>query len=375
MDRETPTRPLTPEPAALPCGVFLDAPNEVTAPDFGLFRDTLNSHFYPARVESLDRPTGMRDPWLTALHLTLTTIGYVRFGAAASVDPGDLPAYHVNVVLSGTVDSRCGDQQAIASPRVAAVFSPHRHTSLPRWDADAAQLSIKFERTHVEQELAGLLGRPVVKPIGFRLALPVDEGAGRRWMSVLSALLQSADGPRGPAELRHLESLERSLISGLLISQVHSYTELLTSNSAQPAPRAAVDHVAEEIQRTPDRGYTVADLARIAGTSARSLQYAFHEQYGTTPMRYLRQVRLDRSPTSPITGASPTPAASPAPTATASANSPPRPSRRDALPKHATESRSAAHHRARLITKHLVRAIELLCAIGRPRSSDTIAHF
>jgi hypothetical protein len=58
----------------------------------------------------------------------------------------------------------------------------------------------------VEQELAGLLGRPVVKPIDFRLALPVDDGAGRRWMSVLSALLQSAGGPRGTTELRHLKS-------------------------------------------------------------------------------------------------------------------------------------------------------------------------
>jgi AraC-like DNA-binding protein len=45
----------------------------------------------------------------------------------------------------------------------------------------------------------------------------------------------------------------------------------------------------------PDRGNTVADLARLAGISARSLRYAFHGQYGTTPMRYLRQVRLDRA--------------------------------------------------------------------------------
>lgn len=45
----------------------------------------------------------------------------------------------------------------------------------------------------------------------------------------------------------------------------------------------------------PDRGYTLADLARLAGTSARSLQYGFQERYGTTPMRYLRQVRLDRA--------------------------------------------------------------------------------
>ena len=80
MEREPPARRLMPEPTALPCSIFLDAPNEVTAPDFGLFRDTLNSHFYPARVQALDRHAVMREPWLTAVHLTLTTIGYVRFG-------------------------------------------------------------------------------------------------------------------------------------------------------------------------------------------------------------------------------------------------------------------------------------------------------
>lgn len=33
----------------------------------------------------------------------------------------------------------------------------------------------------------------------------------------------------------------------------------------------------------------------MAGLSARSIQYAFQEHYGTTPMRYLRKVRLDRA--------------------------------------------------------------------------------
>jgi AraC-binding-like domain len=172
----------------------------------GLFRDTLNSRFYPAWVESLDRHAVMREPWLPAVDLILTTIGYVCFGATASVDPGDLPAYHVNVVISGTVDSRSGTSRRSRPRGWPPSSAPTGIPRWPRWDADAAQLSIKFERSQVEQELAGLLGRPVVKPIDFRLALPVDDGAGRRWMSVLSALLQSADGPRGTTELRHLES-------------------------------------------------------------------------------------------------------------------------------------------------------------------------
>ncbi len=271
------------EPPRLPCDVFLDAPNEVSEPDFGLFRDTLNRHFYPARIEALDRRPAVREPRVAAVHLSLTTIGYVQPGQTASVDPGDLSAYHVNVALSGSVVSRCGDQETVASPRVAAVFSPRRHTSLPRWDADAAQLSIKFARTRAEEELAGLLGRPVVKPIDFRLALPIDDGPGRRWTSVLSALLQAVDASGGPMHLHHLELLERSLISGLLLSQAHSYSEQLATDAQKPAPQSVLDRAIDEIERAPDRGFTVGDLAKLSGVSARSLQYAFQDRYQISP--------------------------------------------------------------------------------------------
>ena len=283
--------------AVLPvsCTALLDAPNEVPTPDFGLFRDVLNSHFYPADVNALEPSHVMRDPRLSAVHLPRTTIGYVRFGTPASVDPGDLSAYHVNVVLTGSVASQCGDQAAIATPQVAAVFSPDRHTVLPQWDADAAQLSIKFTREIVEQELSHLLGRPVVGRIDFRLAFPVDHGPGRHWLSLLSALLQSSDTPRTGPLTRHLESLERSLVSGLLVSQTHSYTDALSTDPVQRAPRGALARVVEEIGRAPDRNYGLADLAKLAGISARSLQYSFLEQYGTSPMRYLRHIRLDRA--------------------------------------------------------------------------------
>lgn len=173
-------------------------------------------------------------------------------GTTASVDPGDLAAYHVNVALNGRVASRCGDQEAVASPLVATVFSPDRHTSLPRWDG--AQLSIKLTRIRVEEELSALLGRPVVKPIDFQLAFPIDDGAGRRWMSILSALLQAVDVPGDRLHLRHRELLERILIAGLLLSQLHSYTEQLIDDLQRPAPRGALDRVIDEIQRAPDRG-------------------------------------------------------------------------------------------------------------------------
>ncbi len=56
----------------------------------------------------------------------------VRHGDPAR--PRALGAYHVNVALSGSVESWCGKQQVVARPGTAAVFTPREHTVLPRWE-------------------------------------------------------------------------------------------------------------------------------------------------------------------------------------------------------------------------------------------------
>ncbi|WP_375479744.1 AraC family transcriptional regulator [uncultured Jatrophihabitans sp.] len=282
-------------PAPLLMGLFAEQPNEVAVPDFGLFRDVLNSHFYPAAVEPLDPQALMITPRLSAIRLTHTTIGFVRFGVRARVDPGDLHAYHVNVPLRGSVISQCGDQSTVASPAVAAVFSPGKRTVLPVWDADAAQLCIKFDRHVVEREAADLLRRPGERTIDFRLAFPIDSGAGQRWLSLLSTLLNFAKASTTPADAYVVESLERSLICGLLVSQEHSLTRELHGDAGHRNSRTALEPIIEAMESAPDKPLTLADLCRLSSLSARSVQYAFQEEYGITPMRYLRRVRLNHA--------------------------------------------------------------------------------
>lgn len=273
---------------------FLET-NEVSGADFGQFRDVLNSHFYPASVEPLDGQSSLLSPALSALHLRHMTIAYVRFGAAARVDPGDLTGYHVNVPLRGIVLSACGDQRVSASPRQAAVFSPGAHTMLARWEPDATQLCIKLNRAAVEKELAGLLGHSITRPIAFDLGFNLDHRAGQRWTSLLTTLVQHADTARDPGRGGSVvELLERSLLADLVIAQRHSYSEELHGDAVSISNRE-VAQVVELVERAPESPYTVVDLARVAGVSARSLQAAFHRHMGVSPMAYLRQVRLERA--------------------------------------------------------------------------------
>jgi AraC-like DNA-binding protein len=274
--------------------IFLAA-NEVAGADFGQFRDVLNSHFYPARVEPLDQHQALISPALSALHLRHMTIAYVRFGAAARVDPGNLTGYHVNVPLRGIVLSGWGDQRISASPHQAAVFSPGAHTMLARWEPDAAQLCIKLDRNAVETELGGLLGRSVTRPIEFDLGFALDRGAGLRWSSLLTTLLQHGHAARSAGHTGPVvELLERSLLTDLVMAQRHSYSEELNAEAPTISNRE-VAQVVELVERAPESSYTVSDLARAAGVSARSLQASFHKHLGVSPMAYLRQVRLERA--------------------------------------------------------------------------------
>jgi AraC-like DNA-binding protein len=272
-------------------------PNEVAAADFEMFRDILRGHYYPAKVEPLDGPGLLNAPRLSAIELDHLTIGHVRFGTAVSIDAGDLLTYHVDVPLSGVVVSRCGTQEIVATPRRAAVYSPRRHTLVPDWSADAAQLLIKLDRRSVEHELEGLLGRPVADPIQFSMSMPIAEGPGRAWLSTLAGLLDflKEGSALGPVAARHSELLARTLISGLLLSQPHSYSEALYDHAGTVRGDSSVDRVVDVIKASPECTYSLADLCRIASLSARGLQAQFQRRFGMSPMQFLQNERLDRA--------------------------------------------------------------------------------
>lgn len=58
---------------------------------------------------------------------------------------------------------------------------------------------------------------------------------------------------------------------------------------------ARVRRVLELIDSAPGAALTVADLARCAGVSERSLHAAFRRQLGTSPMAYVRRLRLKQA--------------------------------------------------------------------------------
>jgi len=263
--------------------------------DLEVYRGTVNDVYYPARLELTHSNTRLSNARMSAFRLTDITVGIVRFGAEVCIDPGDMGGYHIDLPLSGSVATSCGEQELVATPALAAVYSPGEHTFVKSWGADATQVSIKIDRGALESELARILGRPVDRRICFDIGFDMTAPAGRRWWSTLNILLDTVARPGSipdAALAAQTRYLERALIAGLLATQPHTMTEAIQGTSVEATP-ASLRKVVDLVAAAPGAQYTVGDLAQAAGVGLRQLQKLFRDQFDMSPAVYLRNLRLD----------------------------------------------------------------------------------
>jgi AraC-like DNA-binding protein len=151
------------------------------------------------------------------------------------------------------------------------------------------------EREKISSYCAKLLGRSSVGDVDFDVQSPLDTEAGLSWRRLMDY---------GSAEYGHPESLvrqfpaarqslEQMLITGLLLSHRHTYSDLLRNPQSSAAP-FYVRRAEEFIEAHCSEPLSLADIAAHAGVSARSLQNGFQSFRHMTPMAFLRSLRLQK---------------------------------------------------------------------------------
>jgi transcriptional regulator GlxA family with amidase domain len=89
-------------------------------------------------------------------------------------------------------------------------------------------------------------------------------------------------------------ALHEAVLTGLLHAADYPERESLD----QPVNAwgvTAVYRAIEAMHGRPGYPFTTADLAHVAGCSVRSLQEGFRRHIGLSPVRYLREVRIERA--------------------------------------------------------------------------------
>jgi AraC-like DNA-binding protein len=229
-------------------------------------------------------------------NLSSITVLDLEFGVDTWISCGEeRPYYQVNVLTAGQMDFLHRGSAVASSPGLATVVLPEGEVAIPRWSAGTRFLAFRVDRCALEDALSAALGQEVITQIDFKPAMLTTVGAARTWLRMFSVLAQEVFRPdSGLMQPLLAEPYVHSLMHGLLLAADHSRQSILRSPAnyvASTAIRAAVDIMEAE----PHLPLTLTSLARRCGISSRALQEGFVRHLGTSPMAYLRQLRLRRA--------------------------------------------------------------------------------
>lgn len=233
------------------------------------------------------------DAYYNHAPLSQISINYLEYGAEVSINPGRIADFFLlQLPLQGSAFIQMGKFEGLSKPGLASVLSSDEEINM-RWSADCQQLLVKIDRAAVEQQLTSLIASPLSDPIRFDLLMPGDCCKIASWWRMIHFLIAELEQGQslhttGPA----IASLEQSIITNLLYVQPHNYSQHILHRNTAIAP-VHVIRAEEYMRRNIAETITIDDLARVADVSPRTLHTGFKHFRHTTPMNYLRKIRLE----------------------------------------------------------------------------------
>lgn len=225
-------------------------------------------------------------------------IGRMRYGASVDIDPGRLESFAlIQMPIHGTEVITHGGQTVDSNPDVASVLSPTLPVRICH-GADTEKLFVKIDRDVLERHCRQHLGGELKDPVEFLPAMSLAAPRCLSWVRLMKWLYEEL-GQGSPEGHSVLDSplfaaqVEQMVITTLLLCQPHNYSERLADDGPSIAPYF-VRRVERFVEENAHEALTIGDLAEEAGVSTRSLFAGFRRYRNTTPMQYLKEVRMQR---------------------------------------------------------------------------------
>jgi AraC-like DNA-binding protein len=233
---------------------------------------------------------------VTLQHFALPAVAAVllTYGTPVSVHVTLKTWYAIVFVLRGHNKVHILGQTRNVGPGEAFILSTPEAATM-EMSADLEQFVLRIDRLALERVLRAILDGPLIAPLLFDPVVDLADGSRRYLCEVIQLVVNAAaDGRRALDTVPFANALQSLLLNALLVVQPHSYSSRMLARQFQVAPHC-VKLAEAYIDAHADEAISIARLSEVAGTSARSLHHAFAQFRGVSPMRYLRDIRLERA--------------------------------------------------------------------------------
>ncbi|WP_432544212.1 AraC family transcriptional regulator [Kineococcus sp. SYSU DK002] len=197
------------------------------------------------------------------------------------------------VVHAGSVQVTSRDAGTTATRDDVAMYPLGVPVDFAMRGFDVTTVRLPAERVHrVAEDLTGLPARDV-RFLGITPVSPALERYFRSLTALVGGALRDPDSPLGSPLLA--EDLARTAATAAL----HVFPNTTMTRQHVPGPGstapATIRRAVAHVDANAHRPLPLDEIAAAAGTGARALQDGFRRHLGTTPLGYVRRVRLEHA--------------------------------------------------------------------------------
>jgi AraC-like DNA-binding protein len=220
-------------------------------------------------------------------------VNHLRFSASMRSEIDAVPVFLSLVLLGGGIAFRSGKDYRVLR-RGDSIRYPTDAILQGTW-SDIEVVVVQFPLdVAAEVAEAGFGMSPV--DLRFKTLTPVSPALGRFWGATAGHLyreLRAEDSALGYPLLR--AEMTRMLAAAALSAFPNTTMELAHPPREAYSPPAVVRRAVAFIDANAERAITVSEIATAASVGVRALQQAFARHLDTTPLAYLRRVRMERA--------------------------------------------------------------------------------
>jgi AraC-like DNA-binding protein len=207
-------------------------------------------------------------------------------------NPEGFNYYTIKLPLEGKCEYSRDGQNFVACAEQAFANNPGE-PSKKRFNGSYVQIIICVSPDTLAEVVAAELGHPLVDPVRFGGA-PQSGSNIQLLTRLVEFSLLDMGGQEAAGHWRIARQFERALLVTLLRAMPNNYSLEIDRQRQEVAPfyiRRVESFICEKLAEP----LTMADIVAASGVSSRSLFYGFQRWRATTPMAFLKAVRLDRA--------------------------------------------------------------------------------
>lgn len=261
--------------------------------DLDAARAHIGALFVPHQLDVVGRHQSL-DVSISCANIDAVSLIYHRHGASVRVRaPWLRDFFLLQIPLRGEAQVKIGRHEINCDPRQAFMISPSFEADM-HFGQGCEQLIVRIGKAELERQLEKLLGNHIVSPLEFAPSVPLTTSGALQITNLLrfmTSSLSAEDGISSSDIARsHMASL---LMSGLLTCLDHNYRDELADSGRRCAKPAYVLRAQEFMKQHVAQPIGPEDVAAAVRVSTRALFVGFKTYLNTTPMRYLKDLRLD----------------------------------------------------------------------------------